>query len=197
MPEHNRGRIVGVNGNLLTVEFDTSVIQNEVAFVILGDLRLKSEVIRVRGNRADLQVFESTDGIKVGDIVEFSGSLLSVTLGPGLLKQVFDGLQNPLPMLAEKSGFFLQRGVYLDAFDFQAVWDFTPLAEVGAKLRAGDKIGFVPEGIFKHYIMLPFAFRGVWTLESVNAPGEYKACDTVATVRNEKGETRTVSMIQE
>ncbi|MBR2433841.1 MAG: V-type ATP synthase subunit A, partial [Lentisphaeria bacterium] len=137
MPEHNRGRIVGVNGNLLTVEFDTSVIQNEVAFVILGDLRLKSEVIRVRGNRADLQVFESTDGIKVGDIVEFSGSLLSVTLGPGLLKQVFDGLQNPLPMLAEKSGFFLQRGVYLDAFDFQAVWDFTPLAEVGAKLRAG------------------------------------------------------------
>ena len=197
MPENNKGRIVGVNGNLLTVEFDTSVIQNEVAYVILGDLRLKAEVIRVRGNRADLQVFESTNGIKVGDMVEFTSALLSVTLGPGLLKQVFDGLQNPLNKLAEQSGFFLQRGVYLDAFDTQAVWDFTPMAKAGDKLRAGDYIGYVPEGIFKHYIMLPFAFRGVWTLESVNAAGPYKACDTVATARNEKGEVREISMIQQ
>ena len=102
MPENNKGRIVGVNGNLLTVEFDSSVIQNEVAYVILGDLRLKAEVIRIRGNRADLQVFESTNGIRVGDMVEFTSALLSVTLGPGLLKQVFDGLQNPLNKLAEQ-----------------------------------------------------------------------------------------------
>ena len=197
MPENNKGRIVGVNGNLLTVEFDSSVIQNEVAYVILGDLRLKAEVIRVRGNRADLQVFESTNGIRVGDMVEFTSALLSVTLGPGLLKQVFDGLQNPLNKLAEHSGFFLQRGVYLDAFDKEAIWDFTPMANVGDKLRAGDYIGYVPEGIFKHYIMLPFAFRGVWTLESVNAAGPYKACDTVATARNEKGEIREISMIQQ
>ena len=107
------GRIVGVNGNLLTVEFDSHVTQNEVAFAIIGDVRLKCEVIRVRGSRADLQIFESSAGLKVGDAVEFTDTLLSVKLGPGLLTQVYDGLQNPLPKLAEKAGFFLQRGLYL------------------------------------------------------------------------------------
>ena len=117
MPDIKKGRIAGVNGNMLTVEFETSVTQNEVAYAILGDLRLKSEVIRVRGQRADLQVFESTDGLKVGDTVEFTDDLLCAELGPGLLKKVYDGLQNPLNRLAEKSGFFLQRGVYLDPLD--------------------------------------------------------------------------------
>ena len=197
MPENSKGRIVGVNGNLLTVEFDTSVIQNEVAFVILGDLRLKSEVIRVRGNRADLQVFESTDQIRIGDTVEFTGSLLSATLGPGLLKQVYDGLQNPLNKLAEKSGFFLERGVYLDALDYETQWDFTPTAAPGDKLRAGDRIGWVPEGIFQHWIMVPFAFRGIWEVVSVAEKGSYKPKDTMAVLRNARGEERTVSMVQE
>ena len=135
-------KVVGVNGNLMTVEFTDRVMQNEVAFARVGDAKLKCEVIRVRGNRADLQVFESTNGLKVGDEVEFTGELLSVELGPGLLTQVYDGLQNPLNLLAEKSGFFLQRGVYLRALDRERVWEFTPTAAAGDKVRAGDAIGY-------------------------------------------------------
>ena len=171
MPETQKGRIKGVNGNLVTVEFDTAVMQNEVAYAIIGDKRLKGEVIRVRGNRADLQIYESTAGLKIDDPVEFSGEMLSVALGPGLLTKVYDGLQNPLNLLAEKAGFFLQRGLYLDALDMESVWDFTPIAKPGDKLVAGDYIGSVPEGIFTHYIMLPFRFAGSWEVVSV-APAE-------------------------
>ena len=122
----NIGRIVGVNGNLITVEFDGAVVQNEVAYARTGDLRLKSEVIRIRGRYADLQVFEDTTGLGVGRPVEFTGELLSVELGPGLLAQIYDGLQNPLPKLAEQCGFFLQRGTYLKALDRAKTWAFTP-----------------------------------------------------------------------
>ena len=196
MLDNNLGRITGVNGNLVTVEFDTYVTQNEVAYAILGEKKLKAEVIRVRGRRADLQVFESTVGLKVGDPVEFTDELLSATLGPGLLTQVFDGLQNPLNKLAEKSGFFLERGIYLDALDFDSVWNFTPTAGVGAKLRAGDSIGWVPEGIFEHQIMLPFAFNGIWTLTWVAEPGEYDLKTVIAKAVNEKGEEREITMVQ-
>lgn len=191
------GRIVGVNGNLLTVEFDTSVTQNEVAYAIVGDSRLKCEVIRVRGSRADLQIFESSAGLKVGDAVEFTNTLLSVKLGPGLLTQVYDGLQNPLEKLAEQAGFFLKRGIYLDPLDYSSTWEFTPVAKVGDKLSASDKIGWVPEGIFHHYIMLPFAFQGVWEVTEVAPKGVYKLTDTMAKVKNARGEERIVTMVQE
>lgn len=191
------GRIVGVNGNLLTVEFDTSVTQNEVAYAIVGDSRLKCEVIRVRGSRADLQIFESSAGLKVGDAVEFTNALLSVKLGPGLLTQVYDGLQNPLEKLAEQAGFFLKRGLYLDPLDYSSTWEFTPVAKVGDKLSASDKIGWVPEGIFHHYIMLPFAFQGVWEVTEVAPKGVYKLTDTMAKVKNARGEERIVTMVQE
>ena len=191
------GRIVGVNGNLLTVEFDTSVTQNEVAYAVVGDSRLKCEVIRVRGSRADLQIFESSAGLKVGDAVEFTNTLLSVKLGPGLLTQVYDGLQNPLEKLAEQAGFFLKRGIYLDPLDYSSTWEFTPVAKVGDKLSASDKIGWVPEGIFHHYIMLPFAFQGVWEVTEVAPKGVYKLTDTMSKVKNARGEERIVTMVQE
>ncbi|MBR2439570.1 MAG: V-type ATP synthase subunit A [Lentisphaeria bacterium] len=191
------GSIAGVNGNMLTVRFDTDVMQNEVAYALIGDSRLKCEVIRVRGNLADLQIFESANGLKVGDKVEFTSALLSVKLGPGLLTQVFDGLQNPLPELAEKSGFFLQRGLYLNPLDDNAEWDFTPIAKVGDKLQAGDHIGSVPEGIFKHYIMLPFSWQGTWEVTEIAPAGKRKASAMTAVVKNEKGETRTATMYQE
>lgn len=196
MLENNTGHIVGVNGNMLTVEFETAVTQNEVAFAVLGDIRLKAEVIRVRGRRADLQVYENTAGLKIGDTVEFTNDLLSVELGPGLLTQVYDGLQNPLNKLAEKSGFFLQRGLYMNALDYERQWEFTPLAKIGDRLTAGSYIGFVPEGIFKHYIMLPFLFRGTWELVDIAAPGSYRLRDCIAKVKNEKGEIREITMVQ-
>ena len=196
MLENNTGHIVGVNGNMLTVEFETAVTQNEVAFAVLGDIRLKAEVIRVRGRRADLQVYENTAGLKIGDTVEFTNDLLSVELGPGLLTQVYDGLQNPLNKLAEKSGFFLQRGLYMNALVYERQWEFTPLAKIGDRLTAGSYIGFVPEGIFKHYIMLPFLFRGTWELVDIAAPGSYRLRDCIAKAKNEKGEIREITMVQ-
>ncbi|MCK5081569.1 MAG: V-type ATP synthase subunit A, partial [Candidatus Omnitrophica bacterium] len=135
---------------MVAVEFESRVMQNEVAYVVVGEERLKSEVIRVKGKRAEVQVFEDTRGIKIGDRVEFTDELLSVELGPGLLGQVFDGLQNPLPRLAEKHGFFLKRGAYLDPIDDHITWDFTPTVKVGDKVRAGDQLGTVPEKMFTH-----------------------------------------------
>ena len=182
------GTVTGVNGNMVTVEFDTTVTQNEVAYVIMddakkGEIRLKSEVIRVRGKEADLQVFEPTNGIKRGYKVEFTGQLLSVELGPGILTKVYDGLQNPLNELAESGEFFLERGVYLPALDRKDKWDYTPVAKAGDKLVAGDTIGTVPEKIFTHKIMLPFNFRGEWEVVSVTTAGSYTVDEVVATVK--------------
>ncbi len=190
------GSVTGVNGNMVSVAFNESVTQNEGAFVITcdGD-RLKSEVIRVRGREADLQVYESTSGVKVGDKVEFSGNLLSVELGPGLLTQVYDGLQNPLPELAAKAGYFLKRGLYVYPLDREKKWQFTPVAKVGDVLKAGDTVGTVPEGIFTHRIMLPFAWSGEWRVVSVCEAGDYTIEKVVATVTDGTAE-RNVTMVQ-
>ncbi len=111
----NTGSIVGVNGNMLTVEFTGTISQNEIGFARTGEVGLMCEVVRVRGNLADMQVFEDTTHLAVGNPVEFAGHMLSVELAPGLLSQIYDGLQNPLPQLAAECGFFLQRGKYLQA----------------------------------------------------------------------------------
>lgn len=188
--------IVGVNGNMITVEYSHQVMQNEVAYATVGNARIKCEVIRVRGNRADLQVFESTNGLKVGDTVEFTGELLSVELGPGLLTQVYDGLQNPLPLLAEQSGFFLQRGIYLRALDREVKWHFSPLAAIGEKVRPGDRIGFVMEGAIRHYIMIPLSWQGEYTITKIADESEYTIDDTMALVTDSAGDTHKVTMTQ-
>jgi V/A-type H+-transporting ATPase subunit A len=193
--QKHTGHVVGVNGNMVTVAFDEGVIQNEVAYVVVGDTRLKSEVIRVRGREADLQVFESTNGIRVNDAVEFSRELLSVELGPGLLTQVFDGLQNPLPKLAQEAGYFLKRGVYMYPLDTECKWAYTPKAAVGDTLQAGDTLGSVPEGMFDHRIMLPFAWPGEWQVTWTADAGELTIRDTVAKVSN-GSEERNVTMVQ-
>ena len=191
----NRGRIVGVNGNMVTVEFDLAVSQNEVAFIVVDDLRLIAEVIRVRGRYADLQVFEDTSGLVVGGQVEFAGNMLAVELGPGLLTQIFDGLQNPLPAIADKYGFFLPRGIYLAARPRDSVWEFTPKVQPGDTVKAGDALGTVPEGIFEHRVMVPFSFRGMYKVKSVASPGSYVIEDEIAVLENENGEF-SVSMLQ-
>lgn len=196
MIDSNSGKVVGVNGNMLTVEFDTKVTQNEVAYVVVGDERLKCEVIRVRGNRADMQVFESTNRIKIGDNVEFTDELLSVELGPGLLTQVYDGLQNPLNLLAEKSGFFLKRGLYLSPLDYEKLWKFSPIVKVNDKVIAGDRLGFVIEGIFKHYVMVPFGLKGEWKVTEIVAEANHKIGDVIAKIQNDKGEVVAVTMVQ-
>lgn len=191
------GKIVGVNGNLIRVAFEGAVAQNEVGFAKLSSgVELKCEVIRIRGDYAELQVFEDTSGLKAGDEVHFTGELLSVELGPGLLTQVFDGLQNPLPNLAEEWGFFLQRGKYLPALPRDIKWAFTPVAHVGDKVSGGDTLGTVPEGIFKHRIMVPFKIRSQMTVESIVPAGEHVIEDVIATLKDENGKTFEVKMYQ-
>ena len=189
------GRVMGVSGNLVTVEFDVAVSQNEVAYVLLDDVRLIAEVIRVRGRYADMQVFESTAGIKVGQPVEFVGEMLSVELGPGLLSQVYDGLQNPLHVIAERHGFFLPRGEQSLALPRDQVWEFAPRAAAGDRVRAGDTLGVVPEGIFEHRVMVPFGLGGVAEVVEVAAAGEYTITDRVAVLRTADGDV-DVTMLQ-
>ena len=191
-----QGQITGVNGNMITVRFDGAVGQNEVAYARLGELRLMAEVVRVRGHHADLQVFEDTTGLAVGDAVEFTGELLTAELGPGLLAQIFDGLQNPLPKLAERCGFFLQRGTYLPALPRETEWEFTPVAKAGDRLPAGATLGTVPEGIFQHRIMVPFRFTEPVTVVDIAPPGRRRVADVVAHVRDGTGAVHEVTMLQ-
>jgi V/A-type H+-transporting ATPase subunit A len=187
MPEKRVGHITKINGNMVTVKMPAFVVQNEVAYILHGEEHLKSEVIRVRGRFAELQVYENTIGVKIGEKVEFSDELLSVELGPGLLGQIFDGLPNPLPHLAETHGFFLKRGSYLEALPDDAEWGFTPEAKPGIKLRAGEKLGFVREKLFNHYIMVPFHLQGILELVDIAAQGQYNLKQPVARLKDEKG----------
>jgi len=189
-----KGKVVAVNGNMISVAFDGVVSLNEVGYVHVAGKKLKSEVIRIRNGQAQLQVYEMTKGISTGDEVEFTGELLSVELGPGLLGQVFDGLQNPLPQLAEQAGYFLERGIYLDAIPDERVWSFTPVAKVGDTVRRGDVLGSVPEGPFSHKIMVPFGMYGTYTVKSIKDAGDYKLKDAIAILVDEKGEETPVSM---
>ena len=189
------GFVAGVNGNLINVDFDGSVRKNEVGYILVEGKRLKGEVIRINNGIVSMQIYEMTNGIKVGDTVEFTGELMSVDLGPGLLTQVFDGLQNPLPQLAEECGFFLERGVYLDAIPDRD-WDFTPTVKVGDSVKAGSTVGTVPEGLFTHHIMVPFTLKGTdWTVKSIKEKGSYNVHSTVCTIADSKGEEKELSMI--
>ncbi|MGN0842316.1 MAG: V-type ATP synthase subunit A [Kiritimatiellia bacterium] len=203
------GKIVAVNGNMITVAFDGAVAQNEVGYAVLGDKRLMAEIVRVRGTRCDMQVFDATTDLMVDDTVEFSGELLAAELGPGMLTQVYDGLQNPLADLAQEAAkiskdaeYFLQRGMYLPGLPRDRKWDFHPTAQVGAKVTAGDFLGWVTEGIFDnqtmpgHKIMVPFALRGVYTVKSLAPAGDYTVTETIATLTDANGKDVKVQMMQ-
>lgn len=189
---------------MITVKFDGAVAQNEVGYAMLGgqasangssstSKRLMAEIVRVRGDKCDMQVFESTGDLTIGDAVEFTGELLAAELGPGMLAQVYDGLQNPLAELAAEAGkiskdsaFFLQRGMYLPGLPRDRKWDFHPTAKVGSRVSAGDELGWVTEGIFDgktmpgHKIMVPFAMTGFYTVKTIAPAGDYTVTETIA-----------------
>ena len=194
------GKITGVNGNMITVKFEGAVAQNEVGYAKLGDKRLMAEIVRVRNGKCDMQVFEATTDLYIGAEVEFTGELLAVELGPGMLAQVYDGLQNPLADLAKEAGkisdsaaYFLQRGMYLPGLPRDRKWDFHPVAKPGDKVSAGDFIGWVTEGIFDdktmpgHKIMVPFALRGAYVVKTVAPAGDYTVTETIATLEPADG----------
>ncbi len=190
----NKGKVISINGNLVSVEFDGNVSMNEICYVLVGDTALKSEIIRIKGNVAQVQVYEMTDGIQCGDTVEFTGEMLSADLGPGLLGQIYDGLQNPLPVLAEQAGWFLERGIYADGLNAEKKWEFTPTAQVGDSIRAGEYIGTVPEGPFTHKIFAPFYLLGNYTVKSIAPKGEYTIKETIAVITDERGREIPISM---
>ncbi len=189
-----KGKVVAITGNMISVKCAGDIIQNEVGYVLKGKQRLKSEVIKIEGDIAFMQVFEYTKNIRVGDEVEFSGEMLSVQLGPGLLQQIYDGLQNPLPELAAEFGFFLPVGIELGALSTETKWKFTPTAKKGDKVVAGSVLGTVPEGIFQHKIMVPFNFLGEYTIAEIVSAGEYTITQMIAKITDQKDNTFSVTM---
>ncbi len=187
------GKVIGIVSNLVTVQTDGPVAENELCFINLDGTDLLAEVIKVKGDQASVQVFESTRGLKGGAPVKFLDRMLEVTLGPGLLGEVYDGLQNDLTTMKDV---FLNRGEYTVPLDHDAEWHFKPIAKEGDKVQAADWLGEVEEGWLPHKIMVPFSFEGEYTVKKVSPEGNYKIDDTMAVLLNEEGEEVKVSMVQ-
>lgn len=187
------GKVKGIISNLVTVVVDGPVAQNEICYISVADTKLMAEVIKVTGENVFVQVFESTRGLKVGDKVEFTGHMLEVTLGPGLLSRNYDGLQNDLDKL---KGVFLNRGEYNFPLDEEKLWDFKPLAKVGDCVKAASWLGEVDENYQPHKIMVPFVMDGAYKVKSVVGAGKYKITDTIAVVTDADGKDYNITMVQ-
>lgn len=187
------GIVTGIVSNLVTVLTEGPVAENELCFISLDGTKLMAEVIKVNGNLAQVQVFESTRGLKNGDTVEFEGKMLEISLGPGLLSSVYDGLQNDLTAM---EGVFLKRGDYTDPLDREKLWDFSPIAQKGDKVIAADWLGEVKEGWLPHKIMVPFSFKGEYTIKSIIEAGQYNVDTVVAVLTDANGEDINVTMVQ-
>ncbi|MEE4197744.1 MAG: V-type ATP synthase subunit A [Bacteroidales bacterium] len=187
------GKVSGIIANLVYVEVDGPVQQNEICYIDLDGTKLMAEVIKVLGTKAYVQVFESTRGLKINNMVEFTGHLLEVTLGPGILSKNFDGLQNDLDKM---DGVFLQRGEQTNPLEDDKKWEFKPIAKEGDVLEAGGWLGEVTENWMPHKIMVPFKFEGKYTVKSVAKEGKYTIQDTIAVVTDENGKEIELTMIQ-
>ena len=187
-----KGKVTGIVSNLVTIEVDGPVAQNEICYIDLKGTRLMAEVIKITGKNAYVQVFESTRGLYVGCTAEFTGHMLEVTLGPGMLSKNYDGLQSDLDAM---DGVFLKRGDYTPALDASKKWKFTPLAKVGNTVSAADWLGNVKEGWIDHKIMVPFGFTGTYTVKSVVSEGEYATSDTIAVLTDANGADHDVTMM--
>ena len=187
------GRVNGIISNIVIVKADGAVGQNEICYVYCGDTRMMAEVIKVIGDDAYVQVYDSTRGLKIGDKVEFMGHMLEATLAPGLLSRNYDGLQNDLEKM---NGLFIERGSITEPIDFDKTWEFAPIAKVGDKVTAADWLGRVKEQWIDHKIMVPFIMQGTYTVKSVAAQGEYKVTDTIAVLTDKDGNEYNVTMVQ-
>ncbi|MBN2348827.1 MAG: V-type ATP synthase subunit A [Bacteroidales bacterium] len=188
-----KGKVKGIVANLVTVEVDGPVSQSEICYIKTGQTDLMAEVIKIYGNNAFVQVFESTRGMLINDEVRFDGHLLEVSLGPGILSKNYDGLQNDLDKM---EGVFLKRGQYTYALDKDKVWDFKPLAKVGDKVQAGSWLGEVDENFMPHKIMVPFSFKGFFEIKSIAKEGQFKIDDTIAVLIDRNKKEVKVTMVQ-
>ncbi len=199
----NQGaHVIGIYGNIVCVKFFSSVKMNEVAYIELSEnnnvkVCLKAEVIRVLNDVCDLQVFEDSRKIKVGDKVLFTRKLLSIDLGPGLLNNIYDGLGNPLLLLSKKTGYFFKRGFYLDTIEKDKEWMFVPIAKIKNIIIAGETLGIVKENFIIHRIMVPFYILGEVKVINIVKRGIYKLKSIVATIKSlDTGKIYLIDMIQ-
>ncbi len=188
-----KGKVTGINANLVIVASDAPIAQNEICYIKIGDESLLGEVIKVDEKDIFVQCFESTRGMKVGNEVEFAGKMLEVKLGPGMLSKTYDGLQNDLNKLDD---LFLKRGQYNDALDADSKWKFTPTSKIGDTVRSGDWLGEVIENFLIHKIMVPFKVKGTYTVKNIVDKGEYGLEDTLVVIENNDGEEIKVTMVQ-
>lgn len=188
-----KGKVVGIISNLVTVAVDGPVMQNEICYINMSNVKLMAEIIRIGENCAYIQVFESTRGLKIGTEVEFTGHMLEATLGPGILSKNFDGLQHDLDKM---EGIFLKKGDYTPALEDDKLWEFTPLAKPGDEVVPGSWLGEVKENWIPHKIMVPFSFAGTFTVKKISPKGEYKINDTIAVISDKENKEYRVSMVQ-
>jgi len=188
-----KGKVNGIISNLVIVDADGPVSQNEICMITHESTKLMAEVIKINGTQAYVQVFESTRGLHIGSEVEFTGSMLEVTLGPGILSRNYDGLQNDLDKL---KGVFLKKGEYNFPLDENMIWKFTPMVEPGDSVQAGSWLGEVIENWLPHKIMVPFKFSGSYNIKWIASIGNFKIHDVIAIVTDENGNEYNITMVQ-
>ena len=187
------GKVQGIISNIVIVETEGAVSQNEICYITIGGVKLMAEVIKVNGKNAYVQVFDSTRGLRIGTEVEFAGHMLEATLAPGIISRNYDGLQNDLEKM---ESLFIERGTQTDPIDFEKLWEYKPLAQVGDVVTAGDWLGEVKELWVAHKIMVPFVMTGTYTVKSLAEAGEYNVNKVVAVLTDSEGNDYNVTMVQ-
>lgn len=190
------GSILAVNGNLVRLAFDDAVMQGEIIYIHVDNVKIKGEIIEVKGNTAKAQIFEDTRGLALGSKVEFSGELLEVELGPGLLSLITDGVGSPLHLVADKAGYFMERGIEVETIDREKHWEYNPIAKIGDRVKRGMPLGYVYEGRFKHLIMVPFKLYGAYEITWLAKAGHYTVDTVIAKIVDEEGVEHTIAMLQ-
>lgn len=193
-----QGRIIGqvsrVNGPVLKVRGITDAAMMELVHV--GEGQIVGEIVKLSGSTATVQVYEDATGIAPGDNVYGSGMSLSCQLAPGLIGNIYDGIQRPLEELRKLSGDFISRGISASAVDESKLWHFVPLAKAGDSVSAGSVLGYVDEtSRVRHKIMVPSSFSGEYTVDEIAPEGDIKVTDTVARISRD-GHEETVTMVQ-
>ena len=187
------GKIIKVSGPLVVADGMADASMADV--VRVGPQHLIGEILNMTGDRASIQVYEETSGLGPGAEVETTGAPLSVELGPGLIENIYDGIQRPLEEIVRRVGANITRGIQVPALDRERLWDFTPTAAVGAAVTGGDVLGTVPETeSVLHKIMVPVGVTG--TVEWLAEAGAYNITQPIARLRTADGAVRELTMVQ-
>ena len=187
------GKIIKVSGPLVVADGMADASMADV--VRVGPQHLIGEILNMTGDRASIQVYEETSGLGPGAEVETTGAPLSVELGPGLIENIYDGIQRPLEEIVRRVGANITRGIQVPALDRERLWDFTPTAAVGAAVTGGDVLGTVPETpSVLHRIMVPVGVTG--TVEWLAEAGSYNITQPIARLRTADGAVQELTMVQ-